>query len=412
MEVTQAPSALASGMEYLIEVSQKLSQATSFAEISELTRRAARELCGADGATFVLKEGNLCYYADEDAIAPLWKGRRFPIEACVSGWSMRERMPAIVEDIYDDPRIPVDAYATTFVRSLVMVPIREVDPIGAIGNYWAQPGRPPEHCVKLLRALANLTGIALQNVKLVENLRRANETLEDSLRSRDEFISVAAHELRTPLSALKIQLQLLERGARKAGSTIDSAVVVRGTDLSLRQSDRLRDLIENLLDVSSIRLGRLVLRPSRFDLSLSVSRILASYQAVLARSGLSVRTSLEPALEGEWDELRVDQILTNLLSNAAKYAPGSELEVITKREAGQAVLLVRDNGPGIQCGSEERIFARFERDVNDERVSGLGLGLYVTRKLAEAHGGRLLLEKKPGTTGAHFRVELPIAITS
>src|SRR5512134_2389917 len=123
------------GMERLIEVVQELSLARTLEGVMAIVRSAARELTGADGATFVLRDGDLCYYADEDAIAPLWKGRRFPMSSCISGWAMLHREPAVIPDIYADPRIPIDAYRPTFVKSRVMVPIRAEEPIGAIGNY-------------------------------------------------------------------------------------------------------------------------------------------------------------------------------------------------------------------------------------------------------------------------------------
>lgn len=133
----ESASAL-SGMERLIEVVQELSLARSLDRIMEIVRTAARELTGADGATFVLREGDFCHYVDEDAIEPLWKGQRFPLSACISGWAMLEREPAVIEDIYVDPRVPSDAYRPTFVKSLVMVPIRSASPVGAIGTYWAR----------------------------------------------------------------------------------------------------------------------------------------------------------------------------------------------------------------------------------------------------------------------------------
>jgi len=127
---SQAPTRITSrGMEILIDVSQKLSHARTLEDVTSITRKAAREICGADGATFILKEGSLCYYVDEDAIEPLWKGRKFPATECVSGWSILHGKTAIIEDIYQDPRIPADAYRPTFVKSLVMVPIRELEPV-------------------------------------------------------------------------------------------------------------------------------------------------------------------------------------------------------------------------------------------------------------------------------------------
>jgi GAF domain-containing protein len=119
------------------QIIRNLAAAQSFEEIREVITRAARNLLEADGGTFVLREGDLCYYAEEDAIAPLWKGRRFPMSACISGWAMRERKPVRIKDIYADSRIPYDAYKPTFVRSLAMVPLEQDDPIAATGAYWS-----------------------------------------------------------------------------------------------------------------------------------------------------------------------------------------------------------------------------------------------------------------------------------
>ena len=108
----------------LINALQRLSRSRSIEEVQQLVKRAARELGSADGATFVLRERDSCFYADEDAIGPLWKGQRFPMSACISGWAMIHRETALIEDIYLDARIPIDAYAPTFVNSLLRVPIR------------------------------------------------------------------------------------------------------------------------------------------------------------------------------------------------------------------------------------------------------------------------------------------------
>src|SRR5262249_18720737 len=111
-------------MKRLIAAVQELSLAPTLASVQEVVPPAARELTAGDGATFVLREGDKCFYADENAIAPLWKGQRFPISACVSGWAMLNSRVAVVEDIYSDPRVPTNAYRPTFVKSLVMVPVR------------------------------------------------------------------------------------------------------------------------------------------------------------------------------------------------------------------------------------------------------------------------------------------------
>jgi GAF domain-containing protein len=132
------------GMERLLQAVQELSLARSLPDVQQVVRTSARELTGCDGATFVLRDKGMCYYADEDAIAPLWMGSRFPMENCISGWAMLNREAAVIPNIYRDARIPHAAYRPTFVKSMVMVPIRKLDPIGAIGNYWAHTsGSPP-----------------------------------------------------------------------------------------------------------------------------------------------------------------------------------------------------------------------------------------------------------------------------
>jgi GAF domain-containing protein len=150
-----------------------LANASSVTAVGEVVRTAARRLTGADGATFVLRDGargELCFYADEDAIAPLWKGQRFPIGECISGWAMLHRQPVAVPDITVDERIPQDAYRPTFVRSLLMVPIGRPDPVGAIGTYWASTGsgdasdRKPE--IRALERLADAAAEAIGRIGL------------------------------------------------------------------------------------------------------------------------------------------------------------------------------------------------------------------------------------------------------
>jgi signal transduction histidine kinase len=151
-------------MERLIEVVQTLSLARDLPAITAIVRDAARELTGADGASFVLRDGASCHYVDESAIAPLWKGRRFPMSQCVSGWVMINKAAVVIEDIYADPRVPADVYRSTFVKSLAMVPIRTLDPAGAIGIYWAARHRPTEEEMRLLQTLADTTAVAMENV--------------------------------------------------------------------------------------------------------------------------------------------------------------------------------------------------------------------------------------------------------
>jgi len=140
--------------------------ASSLEQLGRIVRAEARRVTGAQGATFVLRENDQCFYADEDAIAPLWKGQRFPITSCISGWAMLNDETAIVPDISVDDRIPLEAYHPTFVRSLVMVPVGSPTPVAAIGAYWARPYEATPEEVAALESLAERTAAAIQRIGL------------------------------------------------------------------------------------------------------------------------------------------------------------------------------------------------------------------------------------------------------
>ncbi len=170
LDTTQGASA-EEALNALLSAVQELSLARTVEDVQRVVRVAARELAAADGATFVLRDEGRCFYADEYAIAPLWKGQRFPLSACISGWAMLNRQSVAIEDIYADERIPHDAYRPTFVKSLVMVPIRRVDPLGAIGMYWASQHSPSEREIALAQALADSTAVAMEHVRVLGELK-------------------------------------------------------------------------------------------------------------------------------------------------------------------------------------------------------------------------------------------------
>jgi len=146
------------------EAIAKLQQADSELAVAAIVRSLARTLAGADGATVVLKRGDRVAYVDEDAIGPLWKGQDFPIEACISGWAITHRETVVIDNIYDDPRIPIIAYKPTFVNSLAMAPVRPANPIAALGAYWAKPHRATRAQVQGLETAAAETARALQRI--------------------------------------------------------------------------------------------------------------------------------------------------------------------------------------------------------------------------------------------------------
>lgn len=159
----------------VVQIVERLGAAETLDEIRTQVSLTARKLVGADGITFVLREGTMCHYVEENAIGPLWKGQRFPISACISGWSMINAATAVVPDVYADPRIPLEAYEPTFVRSLVMTPVGQDPPLAAIGAYWSKKRTFESNTVMLLEVLASATASAISMVRLKSQLDRAEQ---------------------------------------------------------------------------------------------------------------------------------------------------------------------------------------------------------------------------------------------
>jgi GAF domain-containing protein len=181
----------------LVEAIQALSLARDLATVQAEVKRTARQVAHADGATFILRQGDQCYYADEDAIAPLWQGQRFPLTACISGWAMCHREAVVIPDIYADGRIPHAAYRPTFVTSLAMLPVRVVEPMAAIGVYWAQPYTPSAEEMQLLTALAHSTAVAMESVTVRAELETRVHQRTAELQRANAALRVALDEVKT-----------------------------------------------------------------------------------------------------------------------------------------------------------------------------------------------------------------------
>ncbi|MGW8205020.1 response regulator (plasmid) [Sphingomonas bisphenolicum] len=163
---------------FLIEASERLAAARSMAEVVDVLRRTARSAIGAEGIAIILKDGDLCHYVAEDAIGPLWSGKRFPADSCVSGWAMRHARTVAIADIERDDRVPQDAYRPTFVRSLVMAPIGRPAPVAALGAYWSQAGEHDQATIARLESLAHLSGIAIENARLIHEMEESERHRE------------------------------------------------------------------------------------------------------------------------------------------------------------------------------------------------------------------------------------------
>ncbi|MBX5484251.1 MAG: PAS domain S-box protein [Myxococcaceae bacterium] len=270
-------------------------------------------------------------------------------------------------------------------------------------HFWANVVITP-----LRDAHGELMGFAKVTRDLSDRRRQEEDRLkraqaEEAIRLRDEFLSIASHELKTPLTALQLQVQWVKE---KLKGVAEEKVLAR-LERAATSTARLTELIETLLDVSRIATGRLELVYSEFDLAESARDVVDRFAETAARAQSPLHYSGAPSLIGCWDRLRIEQVMTNLFSNAIKYGAGGAIDVRVEREGDQAVIALSDEGPGIPPGDQERIFGRFERAVSMRHFGGMGLGLYVTRQIVEAHGGTVTVRNLP-EKGACFTVRLPL----
>jgi signal transduction histidine kinase/CheY-like chemotaxis protein len=405
----------------LLTAVTELSFARDLASVTTIVRQAARRLTGADGVTFVLKDGGDCYYADEDAIAPLWKGRRFPMSACISGWVMLHGESVAIADIYQDPRIPHDAYRPTFVKSLIMVPVRVEDPIAAIGAYWARPHEPSGDQRQVLETLARAASLALTNVQLWTDVQRHLAGEQQARREaeaataaataanlvKDQFLATVSHELRTPLNVMQGWLWQLRQPALSPDRQR------QGIDTLERNIALQCRLVEDLLDASRAVAGRLTLEPRLVDVA-GVARVVVDLsQASAADKGVTLtfrQDRPEPlVIWGDGD--RLQQVVWNLVANALKFTrSGGEIEVAVGRAGSRATITVRDTGIGIAPEFLPHVFEQFRQEdgTTARAFGGLGIGLTIVQQLVRLHSGTVTAESGGKDRGTLVRVELPI----
>jgi signal transduction histidine kinase len=285
-------------------------------------------------------------------------------------------------------------------------------PIGVLNLVWAESNRHygPED-LEMMRELGRRAGLAVENARLYNEARAA-------VKLRDEFLSIASHELKTPLTSLRLKvdgiLRITAKAERSAADLAKLAARVQGVD---KQVGRLTELVDALLDVSRVSSGQLQLRLEDVDLVAVIEAVSERFKDDLIAAGCSLSTVVtgeagtkpagtKEAIHGRWDRLRLDEVITNFLSNAIKYGAGKPIQIRVSATKTVATIEIEDHGIGISPDDQQRLFERFARVVSPEHYGGFGLGLWIVKLLVEAMGGKVAVRSAVGT-GSVFSAELP-----
>jgi PAS domain S-box-containing protein len=313
-----------------------------------------------------------------------------------------------LESVWVRPALGLDTPARLMelgARSYMCVPLkRRGDTFGAITFVSRAPGRSyGSWDLSLAEELVRRAGLALDNARL---FRKAQEAIQ----ARDEFLSMASHDLRSPLTSLRLQLQAMRKDLKQGDEGLRAREKLSTrVESMVRQTDRMLHMMDSLLDITQMSAGRLELRRQKLDLVELVRESVGTIDEELRQSGVEVRVHEEGSVEGAWDRLRLQQVIDNLLSNAVKYGKGQPVDITVARQGSRAKLVVCDRGVGIAPEDQRRLFERFERVRLNRDITGYGVGLWIVQRVVEAHGGSITVQSQLGE-GASFIVQLPMRV--
>src|SRR5882724_2989237 len=243
---------------------------------------------------------------------------------------------------------------------------------------------------------------------LLTQMQKDNEKYRKEVKARDEFLSIASHELKTPLSAMLLQIQTALYNIRSVSlANFSVENLLRMLQSTEQQSKRLSKMINDLLNVSLITTGKLELEKEEVDLAQLTKDVVDRFMERAEREGSQITLKAAEKVVGEWDKLRIEQAVTNLISNALKYGNSKPIDIQVAKHDGMGKIAVTDHGIGIPENQQERIFERFERAVSSHAYKGLGVGLYITHQIVKTHNGKIKLASREGD-GSTFVIELPL----
>lgn len=425
-DLASEQKALAARWSMAAETMEALAGARSLDAVTAVLRAFARRVVGADGITIVLRDEDECHYIAEDSMEPLWAGQRFPMERCVSGWAMLNHQTAVIPDVFQDERVPAEAYRRTFVRSMVMVPIGRIDPIAAVGAYWCEAEAPTDNQIALLEALARAASTALENGRLFASLEALNGQLDQRVREKSSELEKSQDKLRQ-MQKMEMLGQLTGHVAHDFNNLLTP--IIGGLDLilsgngapdatgrtagiAMQAAESAQTLVQRLLAFAR----RQPLQPTGVDLP----DLLAGMGALLA-STMGPRVTLAvhapqslPAVHADAHQLEL--AILNLAVNSRDAMPdGGKLSITAEvRQRGLPTLLkpgkyvcltIADTGTGmtpkVKAAAMEPFF------TTKPAGHGTGLGLSMAHGLVGQLGGALEIDSEVGR-GTQIQLWLPV----
>jgi PAS domain S-box-containing protein len=401
------------GANFLAQASVSLSSTLDVDSIAKTLAELAVPMLGDWCAVELLDEGALrevaLVHADACKVGLARElRRRYPPDPSVAAEVIRTGVPVVHSVVTDEDLAAaaqdaahLEALRAFGLRSALVLPLGSGGAsVGVLTVAWSETDRHySADDVNTVALLCGRASLAIENARLYDEVRHA-------VRVRDDFMSIAGHELRTPLAAMLLSLQSLDRLLGKPDDPPSLEALRDRVAKAERNGRRLERLISELLDVARIRSGRLTLEPEELDLAELVRTTVSGFSDLAARHGCELHIDVGEPLHGRWDRFRLEQVVGNLVTNALKYGRCRPVRVSLVEADGAAVLEVEDSGIGIDASHHGRIFERFERAVTAPHFGGLGLGLWICRQIVDASGGTIEVQSEP-EVGSRFRVVLP-----
>jgi signal transduction histidine kinase len=396
-----------SGTTLLLQATQTLLQARDNDRVMATVLSVTRKITGAQGAVFIVYEGEQCFFADEDATQPLWKDLYFPIHQRIEGLALQNKQTLCVEDIYTDDRIKPEIYRSTFIRSLTVVPFDRASSTGAIGIYWPDIHRSSDEEIAMLQSLAGIATAALENIHILRQQEQTEIQLDhlkkeyDSLNKEFESFSYSmSHDLRAPLRAIVGFSRMLDEDYRDVLNTEGSRIL----GVVQRNAYKMENLIDELLKLS--RVGRKEIIKIVIDTPRLVQSTINEINNSVSHKSTIQIGALLPSFA---DYALLSQVWTNLLLNAIKFSSKKEspfIEVGSYTTETHIVYFIKDNGAGFDMAYADKLFGVFQRLHKPTEFEGIGIGLALVQRIISKHGGSIWAEASVNE-GATFYFSLP-----